>query len=87
MNTYRLRITTPDADMYDGEALQLSLRVSEGDIAIMAGHIPFVSSVVEGQAKVYLPDGAMRRAECSAGLLTVSADSVRLLCSEFRWSE
>lgn len=87
MNTYKLRITTPASDFYDDEALQLSVRVTEGDIAIMAGHIPFVSAVVPGKCKVYLPSGDIREGSCKGGLLSVSKENVRLLCSEFEWMD
>ena len=83
MKSFKLRITTPAGTRYDDEALQLSLRVLEGDIAIMAGHIPFVSAVVAGKCKVYTLDGDVRGAVSSSGLLTVSSDGVSLLCSEF----
>ena len=85
MNTYRLKITTPAEEVWDGEALQISLRVTEGDIAIMAGHIPFVSSVVQGRVRVYLPSGDIREGVCSGGLLSVSREDVRLLSSDFAW--
>ncbi|MBQ2863329.1 MAG: F0F1 ATP synthase subunit epsilon [Clostridia bacterium] len=87
MNTYKLRITTPSHDVYDDEALQLSLRVTEGDIAIMAGHIPFVSAVAAGKCRVYLPSGEHRDGKCSGGLLSVTKENVRLLCSEFEWEK
>ena len=87
MNTYKLRITTPSCDVYDDEAMQLSLRVTEGDIAIMAGHIPFVSAVVPGKCRVYLPTGEAKDGHCSGGLLAVTKENVRLLCSEFEWNE
>ena len=87
MNTYKLRITTPSGDYYDDESLQLSLRVTEGDIAIMAGHIPFVSAVVPCKCRVYLPSGDIREGNCKGGLLSVTKECVRLLCSEFEWMD
>ena len=86
MKSYRLKITTPSEDVYDSEALQLSVRVTEGDIAIMAGHIPFVSAVVPGACRVYLTSGDIREGKCSDGILAVSSDGVRLLCSSFEWN-
>ena len=44
MNTYRLQITTPSGVMFDGEAVQLSVRAIDGDCAILAGHIPFATA-------------------------------------------
>ena len=86
MKSYKLRITTPSDDVYDDEALQLSVRVTEGDIAIMAGHIPFVSAVRAGACRVYLPSGDVKEGRCSDGILSVGAECVRLLCSDFEWN-
>lgn len=44
MNTFRLLISTPDGNVFDGAVVQLCLRGSEGDLAVMAGHIPFMTA-------------------------------------------
>ena len=46
MSTYPLLISSPDGDLFRGEAEMLILRGTEGDLAIMAGHVPFVTGVV-----------------------------------------
>ena len=43
MKSFRLTISSPDGNCFDGDAVFLSLRGSEGDLAVMAGHIPFIS--------------------------------------------
>ena len=45
MKTFLLIISTPDGEMFNGEAVNISLRGVEGDLAVMAGHIPFVTAV------------------------------------------
>ena len=42
MKTFKLQIAAPDGMRYDGDAVQISVRGIEGDLAVMAGHIPFV---------------------------------------------
>ena len=39
MNTFKLQIAAPDGMRYDGDAVQISVRGIEGDLAVMAGHI------------------------------------------------
>ncbi len=85
MQEYQLRIATPAGIVYDGPAHFLSLRGAAGDLAIMAGHIPFVTSVKPGRCKLRLPDETERIGECSGGMLTVGQDRVSLLTSAFRW--
>ena len=87
MNTYRLQITTPSGVMFDGEAVQLSVRAIDGDCAILAGHIPFATALKNGECRVYLQDGTVRKANCAGGLLSVGRDKTSLLSADFKWSE
>ena len=56
MKKYHLRITTPAGNIFDGDAVRLSVRGVMGDLAIMAGHIPFVTALEDGEIKIYLSD-------------------------------
>ncbi|MGN1346091.1 MAG: FoF1 ATP synthase subunit delta/epsilon [Eubacteriales bacterium] len=87
MKTFRLQIAAPDGMRYDGEAVQISVRGIEGELAVLAGHIPFVTALKSGECRVYPDDATIRRASCSGGMLMVSADCVRLLSSDFTWEE
>lgn len=85
MNTFPLTVSSPDGDLFKGDVIFLSLRGSEGDLAILAGHTPFITAVNEGECKIILPDDSERLALCEGGLLTVSAEAVTLLSSGFKW--
>lgn len=89
MKTFKLEIAAPDGMRYDGEAVQVSVRGIGGDLAILAGHIPFVTALAKGECRVYAgEDGKdIRRATCGGGMLTVSKDCVRILSSDFVWNE
>ena len=43
MKDYTLKISTPDGDAFSGSALSLSVRGTEGELGILAGHAPFVT--------------------------------------------
>lgn len=83
MKTFVLSVTSPEGNLFLGDVLQISVRGIEGDLAIMAGHIPFVTALAEGECRIYLPDGAMRRAKVKSGLLSVSREETSLLSSSF----
>lgn len=85
MKTFPLIISTPDGEMFNGEAVNISLRGVEGDLAVMAGHIPFVTAVKSGRCTVEFEDGSVKTAVSDGGLLTVSSDNVRLLAGSFNW--
>lgn len=86
MNEYHLIISTPSGTVYDGNTVFLSLRGAGGDLAIMAGHIPLVTTVQKCVCKVRFADGTEKTADCSTGLLTVSVNGVHLLTSQFGWN-
>lgn len=81
MNEFKLRISTPDGDVYNGEAVFLSLRGSEGDLGILAGHIPFITIVKPGRCRVEAPnESASFSGRINGGILSVSKECVTLLC-------
>ena len=87
MKSFKLQIAAPDGLRYDGEATQLSVRGIAGDLAILAGHIPFVTALKDGECRVYTDGETIRRARAKGGMLIVSKETVRLLSSDFEWVE
>ena len=87
MADFHLKIVSPDGVFFDGEAHQLSLRSIDGDVAVMAGHIPYLTAVGIGECRVYVGDGEPRRAACCGGLLNVTKNGVFLAPTTFEWAE
>ena len=79
MKTFPLKISSPEGDIFNDEAVFLSLRGTEGDLAILADHIPFVTAVCECDCKVELLSGEEKIGHTEGGLLTVSQENVILL--------
>ena len=48
MKTFKLIVSSPDGNVFEGEIAQLILRGAGGDLAVMAGHIPFITPVKPG---------------------------------------
>lgn len=84
MNTFPLTVSTPDGDAFRQDAVKLCLRGTEGDLAVLAGHVPFVTSIQPGPCKIELPDGSLVTGRTDGGLLTVSREFVTLLVGEFK---
>ena len=87
MNTFKLIIASPDGNKFSGEVYKLDVRGSEGELAIMAGHIPFITSVVAAPCAVWTDEETKKTARTNGGLLTVSADAVTLTAGSFRFDE
>lgn len=86
MNTFRLTVSSPDGNLFDGEAGVISLRGADGDLAVMAGHVPFITSVQPGRCKITLPDESEKELTLDGGILTVAAGAVTLLSSSAEWA-
>ena len=86
MKTFPLIISSPDGDLFRGEADMLILRGSEGDLAVMAGHVPFVTAVVPGRC-VVVTEEERKEGTIEGGLLTVDPDQVTVLTSAITWNE
>ena len=90
MNTFRLTVASPDGNIFQGDAIGLFLRGAEGDLAILAGHTPFITAVMPGRIRIELPDGNdpdVFSGTADGGLLTVGADSVVLLVNSMKPEE
>ena len=87
MKTFPLIISSPDGDLFRGDAEILILRGTEGDLAVMAGHVPFVTAVVRSSCTVVAADGERKEGTIEEGLLTVDADKVTVLTSALAWNE
>ena len=85
MNTFQLIISSPDGDLFRGEVTKLTMRGVEGDLAVLAGHIPFITSVVPCDCRIELADETEKTGHTDSGLLTVGKDTVTLLSGSFRW--
>ena len=85
MKTFPLRISSPEGDLFKGDAVKLSVRGTEGDLAVMAGHIPFVTYVNPCECKIELADGEEKLGRIESGVLSVSHDHVILLAGDFRF--
>ena len=74
-------VVSPEQVLFEGEATQVITRTTEGDVAFLAGHAPFLGALAEGETRVYLPDGSVQRFDVGSGFVEVSNDTVSILVS------
>ncbi len=72
MNTFKLTVSTPDGERYKGETEALFVRGSEGDLAVLANHAPFVTPVKACKCRIITSDGEEIEADVFGGLLSVA---------------
>lgn len=85
MSGMRLIVATPGGNLFDGPVGGLFLRGCAGDLAVLPGHIPFVTSVQPGICRILLEDGTEKKGQTEGGLLAVSGEVVTLLAGNFRF--
>ena len=86
MTPFRLQIVTPDGLAFDGQAEELVVRATTGDMGILAGHINCVAALGMGRATVVI-DGKKRYAACIGGMVSVVDGAVTLVPTTFEWAE
>ncbi|MBQ2730289.1 MAG: F0F1 ATP synthase subunit epsilon [Clostridia bacterium] len=85
MNTFHLVVSSPDGDIYNGECVKLDVRGTEGELAIMAGHSPFVTAVVKCNAAVWVDEDTKMEASTEGGLLSCAKDRVTFISGTFKF--
>ena len=86
MNSFALKIVTPDGLIFDGQAEGLVVRTITGDMGILAGHTDCVAPLGMGLATVVV-EGEKRYGACIGGMVSVLNGQVRLVPTTFEWSD
>lgn len=87
MSVFHLKIVTADGKFFDGEAERVLVRTIDGDVCILAKHMPYMTALGMGECRVTGSNGETRRAACMGGLLSVMNDEVTLVATTFEWAE
>ena len=87
MKTFKLTISSPNGDIFSGEVYKLDVRGVEGELAIMAGHIPFVTAVKSAPCAVWLDEETRKEAYSEGGLLTVGSGEATFISGTFKFNE
>lgn len=86
MTPFSLKIVTPDGEKYNGQAEELIVRTTTGDLGILAGHTNAVAPLGMGKATVVI-DGVKRYAACIGGMVSVLGGEVTLVPTTFEWAQ
>ncbi len=87
MNTFPLKIVTPDGLIFDGDAREILVRTTGGDLAVLAGHVNCVAPLGMGRATLVDAEGSRRHAACIGGMLSVVSGRMNLIPTTFEWAE
>ena len=86
MNQFPLRVVTPDGLLYDGNAEEVIVRTTTGDLGFLAGHMNCVAPLGMGRATILI-DGKKRYGACIGGMITMMDGKATLLATTFEWAD
>ena len=86
MTSFPLKVVTPDGLIFDGQAEELVVRTTTGDMGILAGHTNCVTPLGMGRATVVV-EGERRYAACIGGMVSVVDGAVSLVPTTFEWAQ
>jgi F-type H+-transporting ATPase subunit epsilon len=77
--TLQVELVSPERILFSGAADMVVARTTDGDIAFLTGHTPFLGLLVEWPVRVKLVDGGEAVAAVHGGFVEVSHDKVTIL--------
>lgn len=69
----KLELVTPEQIAFDGEVEMIVLPATEGEIGVLSGHAPIISSLNEGEVRLYDNGILTKTIKISKGFAEISA--------------
>ncbi|MBK5218586.1 MAG: ATP synthase F1 subunit epsilon [Thermoleophilia bacterium] len=77
-----VEVLTPEGEVFDGEARQVSTRTEVGEIGILANHTPLLAALRPTELRLKVSDSETKRYAQAHGWLQVFGNRARLLVEE-----
>ena len=77
--TLKVSVVSANAEVWSGEAKQLTARTVEGEIGILPGHEPMLAILAKGEVRLTLADGRKLTANAEDGFLSVEKNRVSIV--------
>ena len=79
MATTEVQLVAPDRMVWEGDADIVIARTVDGELGVMANHIPLLGVLVEAPVRIKRSEGDELVAAVHGGFLAVSRDKVKIL--------
>jgi len=88
----RVELVAPESVLYEGETDMVVCRTTDGEIAFLPGHAPFLGALGVGEVRVLLPGGGTSGSgeeafSVDGGFVEVADDKVTVLSDAARLEE
>lgn len=75
----QVALVSPERILYEGEADMVVCRTSDGEVAFLTGHAPFLGALGIGQVKITVTNGQEEKAAVHGGFVEVRDNRVTIL--------
>lgn len=75
----KVKITKPDATIFDGEAKLVQLPGTGGKFEILDNHAPIISSLAKGSVRLVLADGTEETFDIRGGVVKSQQNDLMIL--------
>ncbi|GFR39388.1 ATP synthase epsilon chain [Insulibacter thermoxylanivorax] len=79
MKTFQLEVVTPERKVYSGDATMVIVKGIEGELGIMANHLPFVTPLQIAPVRIKTPDQDEHVIAVNGGFIEVHNNKVIIL--------
>lgn len=83
---FGVQVICPDRIFFDGDCDMLELSTTEGEIGVLAGHIPLTAVIAPGVLRI-MKEGQTREAALHDGFVEILQDKVIILAEACEWPE
>ena len=84
--TFTLQIISPTRIFFDEEVDMVEMRTTEGEIGVLAGHIPLTAIVEPGVVRIH-QEGKVREAALLDGFVEIRGNKVTVLAEACEWPD
>lgn len=77
-----VEIVSPERVLYEGTAQRVVCRTTNGDIAFLSGHEPFLGVLASGEIRVVLSDSEEFAFNATRGFVEVDGTHVRVISDD-----
>jgi F-type H+-transporting ATPase subunit epsilon len=77
--SFPVEVVAADRMVWEGRAIQVIATTTEGEIGILAGHIPLIATLAPGSAEVMAEDGRGYVIAVDGGFLSVAMEKTAII--------
>ncbi|WCC80920.1 F0F1 ATP synthase subunit epsilon [Cutibacterium equinum] len=70
----RVKVVCADGEVWKGEAINIIVRTTEGDIGLLPGHEAFLAALAPCAAQIITSDGVREVIACDGGFVSLDED-------------